>query len=537
MPDSDLPPLIRALLRPDAYPHPVDRVELRQTHISYVFLAGEHVYKIKKPVDFGFLNFSTLGRRRYYCHQEVVLNSRLCSGVYLGVAPVRESGGRFTVGGAGTAVEYAVHMRRLPDDRMMHNLLERGEVTPAMVRVVAEKLAAFHAKSETSPRIARYGDWAIRFAWDENIRQWQSELGQTLTPEQDATLRAFGEAFFARKRDVLQRRIDDLRIRECHSDLRSDAVAFPGPGKPVTPESICILDCVEFNRRIRLVDVARDVGFLAMDLDYRGCPDLAEAFVDAYVKVSGDRDITEIIHFFKAYNACVRGKVEGFLLRAPEVPAGEKRRARSAAGRYFELACQYAESLPPAMLAITCGLPATGKSTVARALSQRGFEVISSDVVRKELAGIAPTDRRLEGFEGGIYAPDFTQRTYEALLDRARTLLTAGRSVVLDASFNRREHRRAAARLAKGAGAQFACLWFDLADEVILRLLEARFRKGSGPSDARPEIFAAQKRRFQRPTEIDPARRITVPGTGTKAAKMRAVVEGLRALSPLSVRG
>ena len=428
-------------------------------------------------------------------------------------------------------------MRRLPDERMMHNLLERGQVTTGMVEVVAEKLAAFHEKSETSPRIAEYGSWAIRFAWEENIRQWQPEMGMTLTADQDRILHSFGEAFFARKRDVLQRRIANLRIRECHSDLRSDAVCFSETAGPLTPDSVCILDCVEFNRRIRLVDVARDVGFLAMDLDYRGHPELADAFVDAYVRISGDEDIREIIHFFKAYNACVRGKVEGFLLRAPEIPAAEKRRARAAAKRYFDLACRYAESLPPAMLVITCGLPATGKSTVARALSeQAGFEVISSDLVRKELAGIAPTEHRLEGFRGGIYAADFTARTYSALLDRARPLLLAGRSVVLDASFMRREHRRPAARLARETGAQFACLEFDLPDEVIRKRLVDRMRKGGDPSDARPAILAAQKRRYQRPAEIDAARRIAVPASGSAEAKIRAVVKGLRAVSPLSVR-
>jgi len=533
---SDLPPLIRALLRPDAYPHPVDRVELRQTHISFVFLAGEHVYKVKKPVDFGFLNFSTLGKRRYYCHQEVVLNSRLCSGVYLGVVPVRESGGQFAVDGPGRTVEYAVHMRRLPDDRMMHHLLERNEVTRPMVEAVAEKLATFHAGAEKNPRLARYGDWAIRYNTTENIAQWTPYISRTLTSEQDRILRAYFETFYALKASVLQRRIDQLRIHRVHADLRSDSVVIgKAKGRPGA-DDICIFDCVEFSRRLSILDVARDVGFLEMDLDYRGRTDLAEAFWKHYVRISGDADLPEILHFYACYSACVRGKVEAFLLDQAEVPAAEKRRAGEASRRYFELACRYAESLPPAMLVVACGLPATGKSTIARALGERGFEVISSDVVRKELAGIAPTERRLEGFQGGIYSPDFTERTYEVLLDRARSLLSGGRSVVLDASFNRRDHRRAAARLAKEMGAQFACLWFDLSEEVIRERLEERFRKGRDPSDARPEIFAAQKRRFQRPAEVQAARRIKVPATGTKTAKMRAVVGGLRALSPLSMR-
>lgn len=535
VPASELPPLIQALLEPSAYPHPVDRIELRQTHISYVLLTGENVYKIKKPVNFGFLDFSTLGKRRFYCGREVAFNSPLCADTYLGVVPIRQRDGQFSVGGIGRVIEYAVHMRRLPEDRMMHNLLARDEATPLMVKAVAEKLAAFHASAEVSPRLACYGDWAIRYNTTENIAQWTPYVGRTLTARQDRIMRAFVDAFYARKADVLQRRIADLRIHRVHADLRSDSIVIGKTRARPGPEDICIFDCVEFSRRLAILDVARDVGFLKMDLDYRGRGDLADAFVTHYEEVSRDRDLLEILDFYAFYSACVRGKVEAFLLDQPEVPAPEKRRARDASCSYFDLACRYAESLSPAMLVITCGLPATGKSTVARALGESGFTVLASDVVRKELAGVAPDERRLEGFRGGIYSPEFTERTYQALLDRARALLLQGRLVVLDASFNRRSHRRAAERLSRQAGAQFACLWFDLPEHVILDLLERRFRGGKGPSDARPEIFARQKRRFQRPIEVSPGRLIAVPETGTAGTKAHAVVKALRAISPLSV--
>ncbi len=535
MPASELPPLIQALLNPSAYPHPVDRIELRQTHISYVLLTGENVYKIKKPVDFGFLNFSTVGRRRFYCGREVAFNSPLCSDTYVGVVPIRQRDGQFSVGGTGRTVEYAVHMRRLPEDRMMHNLLARDEATPRMVEAVAEKLAAFHASAEVSHRLARYGDWAIRYNTTENIAQWTPYIGRTLTAQQDRIMRAYVDAFYARKTDVLQRRIADLRIHRVHADLRSDSIVIGKTKHRPGPEDICIFDCVEFSRRLSILDVARDVGFLKMDLDYRGREDLADAFVRRYEEVSQDRDLLEVVDFYAFYSACVRGKVEAFLLDQAEVPAADKRGARDASRRYFDLACRYAESLPPAMLVITCGLPATGKSTVARSLGKREFTVLSSDVVRKELAGIAPDERRLEGFGGGIYSPEFTERTYGVLLDRAQALLQRGRSVVLDASFNRRPHRRAAERLARQTGAQFACLWFDLPEHAILSLLERRFRGGKGPSDARPEIFARQKRRFQRPTEVLSPRLIEVAQTGTARTKARAVVKELRAISPLSV--
>ncbi len=506
----------------------MDRVELLQTHISYVFLAGDHVYKVKKPVDFGFLDFSTPAKRCYYCRQEVLLNSRLCPDTYLGVVRIRQSGERIAIDGSGRVVEYAVHMRRLPAERMMDRLLAQGAVSAEMVERIAGRLAEFHRSADTSRRIAEYGDWAVRYAWEENFRQWAPLVGQTITPEQDRVLRAFGQAFLARRRDLLHRRVDQLRIRDCHGDLRSDAVCFV--------DGVCIFDCIDFSRRLRYTDVAGDVGFLAMDLDYRGRPDLARALVDRYVVTSGDADVAEVIDFYKCYRACVRGKVEGFLLDQAEVPAAAKRRARRAAQRYFELACGYAASLPPALLVTTCGLTATGKSTLARRLAQlTGAEVISSDVVRKALAGLQPSEHRFEPFRRGLYSPEATDRTYVALLEAARRALAEGRSVIADASFTRRTHRRWARRLALDTGAQFVCLEFRASRTAVRRRLARRLREGGDPSDARWEIYVAQKRTFQAPTEVPAERHLVVDSARPLDAQARAVLAGLRRLSPLSL--
>jgi hypothetical protein len=545
VPTSDPPPVIQALLSAASYPHPTGRIQLVQTHISYVVLTRDYVYKIKKPVDFGFLDYSTLSKRRYYCQRELKLNRRLCSDTYIGVVAIRKTRDGYRADAAGQRearpkgriVEYAVLMRRLPEERMMHRLLERNAVTKPMLRAVADKLVPFHqAGAATSARIAAYGDWAIRYNVRENVRQWTPYIGRTITKEQDRILRDYLEAFYVRRADVMQRRVDELRIRECHSDLRSDAVCFVDP--KAGPDGICIFDCVEFNRRITHVDVARDVSFLMMDLEYRGRPDLASAFTHYYIEKAGDADLPDVLPYYASYNACVRGKVESFLLDAPSVPESQKRAAAGRARRYFDLACRYAESLPPAMLVITCGLAGTGKSNIARRLGRRlDAAVLASDVVRKEMVGMDPQERVLEEYRGGLYSTKMTDRTYQALFDNARQHLMAGRPVILDASFTRRAHRRAAARLARETGAQYACVEVSAAESAIRERLAGRLRRGLDASDARWDIYVQQKRRFQRPSEVPPERLISVDTTTRRDRAVAPILDALRRISPLGVPG
>jgi predicted kinase len=410
-------------------------------------------------------------------------------------------------------------------------MLEEDAVTSDMLARLAGRLVEFHGKAETSQRIAEYGDWAIRYAWDENIEQWAPYVGETLSAKQDRMLSAYGEAFPARMAEALRRRVEEMRIRDCHGDLRSDAVCFE--------DGICIYDCIDFNRRLRYTDVAGDVGFLAMDLDYRGRPDLADEFVERYVEASGDGDLRAIIDYYKCYRACVRGKVEGFRTSQPEVPVSERRAAKRAARRYFALASRYAASMPPAVLVITCGLTGTGKSTLVRRLEEEGgFEVLSSDVLRKRLAGLESSEHRYEPFQRGIYAEAFTDRdsTYDALLADAGRALGAGRSVIVDASFVRRVYRKKAARLARESGAQFVCLLFE-ADDTIKRRLARRLREGRDASDGRMLVYRGQRRTFQRPSEVPEERLVALDSTKRVSSQLRVVRETIRRLSPLSWPG
>ncbi|MEK7248719.1 MAG: AAA family ATPase, partial [Chloroflexota bacterium] len=409
-------------------------------------------------------------------------------------------------------------------------LIERGEATPRMVERVAEVLVPFHeSTSQTSPAFARYGDWAIRYNHRENVQQWMPYVGRVLTPEQHAICIAYAEAFFARKAVVLGRRVKQLRIRRTHADLRSDAICMEN--------GVCIMDAVEFNKRISVLDIARDVGVLQMDLEYRGQPDLARAFVRRYQKLAHDPDLPEVLPFYAYYSACVRGKVEAFLLDIPTVPEKDKRAAAKRAQAYFKLASRYAETLPPAMLVITCGLSGTGKSTVAKELAPAmKAMIIASDVVRKRLAGLDPRTKALDEYREGLYSPKMTARTYAEMLREAREALMAGCSVILDAAFLRRTDRRMAARLARETGAQFACVLTEADEPVIRERLGARLAKQRDPSDARWEIYVQQKRRFQRPSEAPPDRLVCVDTSRAMKSKISAAIRTLRAISPLSMR-
>ena len=493
---TSLPPHIAALLSPEAYPHKVERVDLVQTHISYVFLAGDFVYKVKKPVDLGFLDFTTLEKRRHFCQEEVRLNRRLCPGIYLDVVPVAYVEGTVAVDAAGAVVDYAVKMKRLPEERMMGHLLEKEAVSPEMVRALARRLAEFHASAETGPEVEAFGGLeTIAGNWRENFDQTEPYVGRTITVRQFQEIREYVEGFLEREAALLQQRVAQGRIRECHGDLRAEAVCFQ--------DGICIFDCIEFNQRFRYSDVAADLAFLAMDLDFRGWPAMSDELVGLYLEVSGDSTLPLVLDFYKCYRAYVRGKVEGFLLDAPEVPAAQKPAARRRARAFLRLAHRYARRRTPCTLINMAGLSGTGKSFLANALSARlGAVVISSDIVRKRLVGVEPTERHVEPWERGIYAPELTERTYEAMLAEAEPHLERGRPVILDATFMLRRHREAARKLARRRGARYLAV-DCVAEESVAR--ERLARRPNDPwtaSDGRWEIFAAQRERFEPLTEV-----------------------------------
>lgn len=336
-PLNTLPGYLDFLKQPEAYPHRVDEITLLQTHISYVFLAGSYVYKIKKPVDFGFLDFTTLAKRKYYCDEELRLNRRLCPDIYLAVVPIRQSGTLFYLGGAlGGTVEYAVKMSRMPAEGMMDKVIDAGNLTPAALGRIVDILVPFYRKAASGPKISAAGS-RDRVAGNvrENFQQTAPFVGGPVLKKGDfATIRGYAEEFL-RKEELFRQRQDEGRIRDGHGDLHSGNICLG--------ERVWIFDCIEFNWRLRYGDVAGDVAFLAMDLDYRGLERLAERFVADFSARAADPGLGGMLNFYKCYRACVRGKIGLLTGQDREVDEATRAASLKRASRYFSLAVRYAE--------------------------------------------------------------------------------------------------------------------------------------------------------------------------------------------------
>jgi aminoglycoside phosphotransferase family enzyme len=329
--------VVEALMKPEAYDEDVGTVELVQTHISFVFLTKHFVYKIKKAVNFGFLDFTTLEKRRFFCEKELELNRRLCGDMYLEVVPINRAE-TIRIKGAGETVEYAVKMKRLPQETMLSRLLEENKVDNKLVDNIAKTIAEFHAKAETNRQISKFGSLAIiETNWKENFEQTEEYISATISAEDFKLTREKVNAFMQRNTALFTKRIAAGRIRDCHGDIHS--------GNIFVADCVYIFDAIEFNERFRYCDVASDVAFLAMDLDFKGRADLSRFFVEKYVKYSGDRELLQLLPFYKCYRAYVRGKVAGFKLKDPNVRSNEKSTAKKEAKAYFKLAVTYTKGL------------------------------------------------------------------------------------------------------------------------------------------------------------------------------------------------
>ena len=496
--------------------------ESEETHISLVLLGPAEVWKIKKPVALGFLDFSTLEQRRAACDAEVELNRRLTSDVYLGVEPITsardepetsardepETSARdeLRLGGEGEAVEWAVRMRRLPHDARADSLLAAGVLGHREIAMTAHRLAEFHAAARADEETARFGDSAmVERNVRENFRQVAPFLLEYLQPSQAAELSDWQLRFLSQHHSLLERRAAQGRVRDGHGDLRLDHVYFEGERR----DRLSILDCIEFNDRFRYGDVCADLAFLTMDLAGHGRVDLAEALLARYAEASDDFDLYALADFYESYRAFVRGKILGMMAESGGAH-GVVERSRRQARRHFRLAmaCGERPLLPPRLIVVG-GSIATGKSTVATALGERlTSPVIAADPTRKAMLGIAPATHQDDPAFTGAYSEETTEKVYRELRRRAEVVLGSGRSAILDASFRSRDERLAARALADSMEVPFLFVECRASREVVEERLRQRrtggdaASSGGAPSvsDARLEILDAFLARWQ---EID----------------------------------
>lgn len=516
--------LIKSLLEEKAYPEPTAEVRLVETHVSFIFITDHFVYKVKKAVDYGFLDFTTLDRRRFYCEEEVRLNRRLCPAIYLGVAELREVPGGAGFCGGGRIVDYAVKMKRLPQERMLDQLLREGGAAPQDMARIAGVVAAFHARADRSPEIDACGSTgAIRESWEQNFRQSAPFVGSTITERELAEIRQWVAHFLAEHEPLFQARVAGGFIRECDGDLHSGNICLTEP--------ICIFDCIEFDGKFRYIDTAADLSFLLMDLEYAERADLAQALLEAYMEESGDRGMVPLLDFYKAQRAFVRGKVTSLRLGQPGQSREEAAAVKTAATRYYRLARGYTlRSRLAAPLILTCGVIGSGKSTVARELSRElGLTLRRSDLVRKGLAGVPAAGLLLtEAYRAGIYGEEMDRATYRALFEEAERSLSRGKGMVVDATFKRRADRERFRELARRLRVPFLIVETRCPEEIARERLEARRLDPTEVSDARWEHYHQQQADFEAP---EPGEALVLDSTAPVTDEVDRVLSAMGLLS------
>jgi len=497
---ANLPPLIQRMLQPDFYPHPVqDPVQIFQTHVSYVMTTGQFAYKVKKAVNFGFLDYSTLEKRHHFCEEEMRLNERGAGAeIYLGVVPISEENGEFVLGSDRHPIEYAVKMRQFPQETLLSSMAERGELTEDLLRQLAVEVAEFHRKSVTSNYIRSFGKVEqVREAFDENYEQTTGYIGGPQTQKQFDETQAFTDRFFAEQKDLFERRMEQGYIRECHGDIHLRNISY-------WHDQLLLFDCIEFNEPFRFVDVMYDIAYIVMDLDVRDRPDLRAAFLNAYVEETGDWEGLLVLPIYVSRQTYVRAKVASFLLDDPLASEADKQQAHETAAMYYKLAWKYTR-MPQGRLMLMSGLSGSGKSTVAREIArQSGAIHIRSDAVRKHLGGIGIRDRG----DASLYTPEMTQKTYDQLLNLGISLAQSGYTVVLDAKYDRQELRQKAIAQATAHNLPLKILHCTAPMEV----LRDRVHKRSGDiADATVDVLAKQS--YEPFTEAEQPFVVTVDST------------------------
>ncbi|MGB8473783.1 MAG: AAA family ATPase, partial [Candidatus Acidiferrum sp.] len=459
---------------------------------SWVLIASPFVFKVKKPVDLGFLDFSTLEKRQHFCRRELELNRRLCPEVYLAVMPIYESDAGLSFDDAtGEIVEYAVKMRELPHGWFLSELLAKGAVGETEINRVIARLHEFYESETPTPQIEEWGrPEKLRISTDENFEQVERFAGTTISPAAFAVIRAFTNNFYVTNDRLFQERIEQRRIRDCHGDLHLDHVHL-------TPQAVTIFDCIEFSDRFRFIDIANDIAFLAMDFDFERAHQLGAFFLRQAAREFDDPQILTLADFYKCYRAFVRGKVENLQASTEEYAT----RAR----RYFQLALRYAAVGSGPLLLVVMGRIATGKSTIARQLaSEMDWPVLSSDRIRKTLTGVPLTTRTAPELRAKVYSDEVTDQTYARLIKEGLQASAVDSGAVVDATFSSRSKRDLLRAECRRAGVRLQVIELEAEQAELASRLKARKNHPAEVSDARIEDLAKLGAAYESPSELVP---------------------------------
>ena len=507
--------LPQALLDPAAYPHAPAEVSLIETHISWVFLAGDRVYKVKRPVVFPFLDYGSLERRRAMCEREVELGRRLAPRLYRGVVPVTSGPAGLTVGGDGEIVAWAVEMTRLPEGALFSTQLDRGEIDNGQLRELAQVLSRFHAECATGPGVDEHGaPERLAATIRANFAETRAHVGPCVAAEVWADLERWFEAELHRLRPVLEARVAAGRVRAGHGDLRAEHICLtPGGG-------ILVFDPIEFDPALQCCDVASEIAFLVMDLASAGFHHFGRYLARTYADLAGDETLLTVLPLFMAYRAHVRAKVDGLRWAAlPDGPAREAARARAQA--HYHLAWLSTRTRP--LLLLTYGLAGSGKSTLSRALSRTlGLHWLRSDVVHKRLQGLLDGERLETGFLSGGYSQEAKMRTYVELLRLATYYMDRGEGVVVDASFGYRWMRQPFLEAIDARGWDHLLVHVEVDEAESRRRLDRRAAEGTDPSDATYTIYLKQRDAFEPPDEMP--RRVHLDGASPLQDQLDAIL-------------
>jgi len=509
--------LLQFLLSKNSYDEKPFSIKHYETHISHVFVTDKYAYKVKKPVKFDFLDFSTLKKRLLNCKREVLLNSRLAKGYYLGVYKIYEKDGAlsFKPSRGSKVYEYVVKMKRLCEDKILSNLITEGETLLPEIILVAKKISHFHKKGKPYRGSYFGGINVVRKDNQENIEEVSSYVGKTITRREFNTIREFTENFINNNKKIFVERKHSGYIKNIHGDLHTNHIVLSKP--------MVIFDCIEFNKRLSIGDLLEDIGFLLMDLEFRGRFDLSKAVYKTYFSYNPDCKDDDLLRFYKVYRAVVRGKIESFT--SDVLPTTQKSVSLKKARDYFSLACHYIQnddkSFNPL---IFMGVSGSGKSSVAHFFRKKAV-VLRSDVIRKEISHIKATSHSYTDIETGIYSKEMTERTYRRLLELSIENCKAGSKVILDATFLKCWQRSLFLDMLIKAGLNPLFVYFTAPETTLFERVLLRKKKANDVSDADLNVLQYQLKTMEQPDELPSFRVLKIKNVSTPETVAKNIEE------------